>query len=106
MPCRDMRASQLIGEIVEHLELHLAIAMHAGARRLSAAVVSQKGIDDLTAERCALIEDVMRDAEGVAASARVLSILGGAAAPDLLLTRGIPEVECDEIGRASCRERV
>ena len=76
-------------------ELDLLVALHARDRRASRQVVVEERVDDLAAERRALVEHVVRHAQEFAGHARVVAVFGRAAAPDLAFAARVPEVQRD-----------
>ena len=83
-----------VGYVGELRQLHGAVAVDTGARRAPLAVLVDEGLDDLAPERVSLVEDVVRDAERLARTPRVLAVLRRAAAADLLVPARVPQVHC------------
>ena len=99
VPRRHRLRAEAVGDREELAQLHLAVARGAGAGRLPAEVgVDERG-DDLLGEQRATVEREMRKAEGVRRPARVVLVLGRAAAPVgagiVGLVGVVPEVERD-----------
>src|SRR5690606_37471975 len=92
---RDVGRAELLGDGEEAAELDLLVAVDAGARGRAGAVRADEGIDHPLAERGALVEDVVGDAEVLTGAPRVVPILGRAAAPHLVLPLRVPEVQRD-----------
>src|SRR5690606_14689444 len=76
----DVATAEAVGELGEHHQLHRAVAGDAGDGGASAPVLVEEGLDDVGAKGLSLVEDVMRDAEVLAAAARVVTVFRGAAA--------------------------
>ncbi len=84
--------AQVAGDIQQVAELHGLIAADAGDRRLAAQIGVGELLDHLFLEAAFIVEDVVRDADGVSRGAGVVDILARAAGA-LLLDRGAMVVE-------------
>ena len=70
---------ELAGEAEQVAELHGAIALDAGDRRLAGEIALGEALDHRVAEAALIVEHVMRNADRLGDAAGVVDILAGAA---------------------------
>ena len=91
----DVACVEAARDLSEMGELHCPIAAHAGDGGPPRSVFRHEGVDHVSAERLTLVEHVVRDAEVLAGPSGIVTVLGRAAAPDLVLTVRVPEMKGD-----------
>jgi len=84
--------AQLAGHVQQVAELDRLVAADARHRRLAAEIGVGEILDHLLLEAALIVEDVVRDADGVGGRARIVDVLAGAAGA-LLLNRRTVVVE-------------
>ncbi len=81
MAGRQRVGPELAGEPEQILELHRAVALDAGDRRLAGEIALGEALDHGVAEAVLVVEDVMGNADLLGDAARVMDVLPGAAGP-------------------------
>src|SRR5687768_6021684 len=88
--------AELVCEVQELRQLDAAVAAHAGARRVALEVAVHERLDHDAPEKLAPVEGVVREAETIGDSARIVNVLRRAAATlDRSVVGVIPEMERD-----------
>ncbi len=81
MAGRQRIGAELAGEPEQVLELHRAVALDAGDRRLAGEIALGEALDHGVAEAVLVIEHVMGNADLLGDAARIMDVLPGAAGP-------------------------
>src|SRR5690606_10465992 len=85
--------AQRTGPAQQEVELHVAVAGHAGDRRAPLQVVAHEGLDHLLLEELLHAGDVEGDVQGLGDPARIVDVVRAAAAPALGLALVGPDPE-------------